>query len=49
VSGARRRDASGEEVALVARPVRIVSLIPSVTETLFALGLEERIAGVTRF
>jgi ABC-type hemin transport system substrate-binding protein len=28
---------------------RIVSLIPSITETLFALGLDERIAGVTRF
>lgn len=49
VSGGRRRDASGVEVALSARPTRIVSLIPSITETLFALGLEERIAGVTRF
>jgi iron complex transport system substrate-binding protein len=49
VSGGRRRDASGVEVALSARPTRIVSLIPSITETLFALGLEERIVGVTRF
>jgi ABC-type Fe3+-hydroxamate transport system substrate-binding protein len=44
-----RRDASGTLVALPARPSRIVSLIPSVTELLFALGLEERIAGVTIF
>jgi len=44
-----RRDASGVEVTLAPRPSRIVSLVPSITETLFALGLEERIAGVTRF
>ena len=44
-----RRDASGALVALPARPSRIVSLVPSVTELLFALGLEERIAGVTIF
>jgi iron complex transport system substrate-binding protein len=44
-----RRDASGVEVRLAPRPSRIVSLVPSITETLFALGLEERIAGVTRF
>jgi iron complex transport system substrate-binding protein len=43
------RDASGVEVSLPARPARIVSLVPSITETLFALGLDERIAGVTRF
>ena len=45
----RGRDASGVEVELGDRPSRIVSLVPSVTETLFALGLEDRIAGVTRF
>ena len=44
-----RRDASGVDVVLPDRPGRIVSLIPSITETLFALGLDERIAGVTRF
>jgi len=42
-------DASGVPVALPARPARIVSLIPSVTELLFALGLDDRIVGVTRF
>lgn len=41
------RDASGEDVELPASPARIVSLVPSVTETLFALGLGERIVGVT--
>jgi len=32
-----------------ATPIRIVSLSPSITETLFALGLGERVVGVTRF
>ena len=31
------------------RPQRIVSLAPSLTETLFALGLGDRVVGVTRF
>jgi ABC-type Fe3+-hydroxamate transport system substrate-binding protein len=43
------RDASGTLVAVPAHPSRIVSLIPSVTELLFALGLDDRIAGVTVF
>jgi ABC-type Fe3+-hydroxamate transport system substrate-binding protein len=30
-------------------PKRIVSLVPSTTETLFALGASERVVGVTRF
>lgn len=44
-----RRDASGATVTLPERPARIVSLVPSITELLFALGLDARIAGVTRF
>jgi iron complex transport system substrate-binding protein len=44
-----RHDASGTLVVVPARPTRIVSLIPSVTELLFAIGLEERIVGVTIF
>jgi ABC-type hemin transport system substrate-binding protein len=44
-----RRDASGVEVALPPVPSRIVSLVPSITELLFTLGLDERIVGVTRF
>ncbi len=31
------------------KPVRIVSLCPSITESLIALGLEEQIVGITRF
>src|SRR5207302_329211 len=34
------RDMLGREVALAAPPARIVSLVPSVTEVLFALGAE---------
>lgn len=44
-----RRDASGVEVTLPDEPTRIVSLVPSITELLFTLGLDARIAGVTRF
>ncbi len=44
-----RRDASGVEVALPPHPARIVSLIPSITELLFDLGLDDRVVGVTRF
>jgi iron complex transport system substrate-binding protein len=40
-------DASGVVFAAAALPRRIVSLIPSVTETLFALGLGEAVVGVT--
>jgi ABC-type Fe3+-hydroxamate transport system substrate-binding protein len=31
------------------KPQRIVSLVPSTTETLFSLGASERVVGVTRF
>ena len=31
------------------RPERIVSLVPSITESLFALGLAERGVGVTNW
>ena len=41
-SGAAGRDAP-------AQPQRIVSLSPSITETLFALGLGDRVVGVTRY
>ena len=43
------RDASGVELRLTAPPSRIVSLVPSLTELLFDLGLDERIVAVTRF
>lgn len=48
-AGVTRRDASGAEVTLAPRPVRIVSLVPSITELLFDLGLDARIVGITRF
>jgi ABC-type Fe3+-hydroxamate transport system substrate-binding protein len=32
-----------------ARPARLVSLVPSMTETVFALGAGDRLVGVTRF
>jgi ABC-type Fe3+-hydroxamate transport system substrate-binding protein len=42
-------DASGVVFSAAAPPRRIVSLIPSVTETLFALGLGDAVVGVTTF
>ncbi|NBI30239.1 helical backbone metal receptor [Chengkuizengella marina] len=42
-------DASGNEITFEEKPERIVSLAPSVTEILFALGLDENIVGVTEF
>jgi iron complex transport system substrate-binding protein len=42
-------DPLGREIALTAPPRRIVSLVPSVTETLFAIGAGERLVGVTDF
>ncbi len=40
-------DALGRIVTLTAPPKRIVSLAPNVTEILFALGLDERIVGIS--
>ncbi|HLZ70134.1 MAG TPA: helical backbone metal receptor, partial [Dehalococcoidia bacterium] len=42
-------DASGVALSLPRPPRRIVSLVPSLTEALFAFGAGERVAGVTRF
>jgi ABC-type Fe3+-hydroxamate transport system substrate-binding protein len=42
-------DELGFRVELERPPGRIVSLVPSWTETLFAFGLKQRIVGVTRF
>src|SRR5258705_7969203 len=42
-------DASGVVVSLSAPPRRIVSLIPSITEILFALGVGEAVVGCTIF
>jgi ABC-type Fe3+-hydroxamate transport system substrate-binding protein len=42
-------DDFGLRVQLEGPPRRIVSLVPSWTETLFALGLDDEVVGVTRF
>ena len=42
-------DDLGRQVTLPKTPRRIVSLAPSITETLFAIGLGERVVGVTQF
>lgn len=44
-----REGRDGSEVAVPARIERIVSMAPSLTEILFALGLDEEIVGVTLF
>ncbi|GGA37533.1 ABC transporter substrate-binding protein [Paenibacillus physcomitrellae] len=40
-------DASGTEITFEAAPERIISIAPSETESLFALGLGDQIVGVT--
>lgn len=42
-------DQMGRKVEISFPPQRIISLVPSQTELLFDLGLESRIAGITRF
>ena len=42
-------DGVGNEVTIEAEPQRIISLAPSHTETLYALGLGERVVGVTAY
>jgi len=42
-------DEIGRKVKIPNAPKRIISLAPSITEVLFALGLQEKIAGVTDF
>jgi cobalamin transport system substrate-binding protein len=43
------RDMTGREVTLALSPMRIVSLVPSVTELIYALGGEARLVGRTDF
>jgi iron complex transport system substrate-binding protein len=42
-------DDAGRKLYLAKAPTRVVSLAPSITEMLFALGLDEHIVGVTDF
>jgi ABC-type Fe3+-hydroxamate transport system substrate-binding protein len=42
-------DQLGRSVALSHIPRRIISLVPSQTELLYSLGLEESVVGITRF
>ena len=42
-------DMMGREIIVPARPRRIVSLVPSQTELLADLGLEEEVVGITKF
>lgn len=42
-------DGLGRKISIKPNPQRIISLAPSVTEILFALGLGDRIAGVTSY
>jgi len=42
-------DETGRRVKINPAPQRIVSLAPGITETLYALGLDHQIAGVTTF
>ena len=42
-------DMRGRTVTLPAAPQRIISLVPSVTELIFALGGQERLAGRTDY
>ncbi|MFN8346828.1 MAG: helical backbone metal receptor [Spirosomataceae bacterium] len=43
------KDQTGNSVRLLQPPQRIVSLVPSQTELLFDLGLEQAIVGITKF
>lgn len=45
----RVKDARGKVVLIKSKPVRIVSIAPSNTEILYALGLGDRVVGVTRY
>jgi len=52
LSGSQERivkDALGYDFKMSSSPHRIVSIAPNITEILFALGLEEKIVGVTRY
>jgi ABC-type Fe3+-hydroxamate transport system substrate-binding protein len=43
------KDHTGKIISIPSPPQRIVSLVPSQTELLYDLGLEERVVGITKF
>jgi ABC-type Fe3+-hydroxamate transport system substrate-binding protein len=43
------KDHTGNFVNLLAPPRRIISLVPSQTELLYSLGLDEQVVGITKF
>jgi len=45
----KHKDQLGNTIEINTPPQRIISLVPSQTELLFDLGLDEEIAGITRF
>jgi len=45
----RVKDARGKDILIKAKPMRIVSIAPGNTEILYALGLADRVVGVTRY
>lgn len=45
----RYTDMIGRQIMLPTQPKRIISLVPSQTELLFDLGLEEEVVGITKF
>lgn len=42
-------DQLGSVISIPRNPERIISLVPSITEFLYALGMEERVVGITKF
>ncbi|MEN7550903.1 helical backbone metal receptor [Rapidithrix thailandica] len=43
------KDQTGELVEIGSQPQRIISLVPSITELLIELGLEQQLVGITKF
>ena len=42
-------DPFGRKISLTTRPLKIISLVPSQTELLYDLGLDEEVCGITKF
>lgn len=43
------QDQMGRRISLVKKPERIISLVPSQTEYLIDIGLEQQLVGLTKF